>query len=64
MVEHHTGTGMRLREHSGSQNVHSSRAKRKDYTGYDVSGMKFTTTVTKDNCIEGQGFCVSTSEKP
>ena len=28
------------------------------YIGYDVSGMSFSNIVTRDNCVEGQGYCV------
>ncbi|WVQ99592.1 hypothetical protein IAU59_006728 [Kwoniella sp. CBS 9459] len=31
------------------------------YTGYDSSGMSFTSVVVRDNCIEGQGYCDVTS---
>ncbi|WVR06946.1 hypothetical protein IAU60_003982 [Kwoniella sp. DSM 27419] len=31
------------------------------YTGYDVSGLSFTNLVVRDNCIEGQGYCDTTS---
>ncbi|OCF60715.1 hypothetical protein L486_00353 [Kwoniella mangroviensis CBS 10435] len=27
------------------------------YVGYDHSGMSFTNTVIRDNCIQGQGYC-------
>ncbi|WRT66466.1 uncharacterized protein IL334_003425 [Kwoniella shivajii] len=27
------------------------------YIGYDISGMSFTNIVTRDNCIQGQGYC-------
>ncbi|WWC89241.1 uncharacterized protein L201_004160 [Kwoniella dendrophila CBS 6074] len=31
------------------------------YIGYDPSGMSFTNTVIRDNCIEGQGYCDTNS---
>ena len=34
----------------------------KAYIGYDVSGMSFSNVVTRDNCIEGQGYCVCRTE--
>nr|XP_018262889.1 uncharacterized protein I303_04375 [Kwoniella dejecticola CBS 10117]OBR85047.1 hypothetical protein I303_04375 [Kwoniella dejecticola CBS 10117] len=31
------------------------------YMGYDHSGMSFTNTVIRDNCIQGQGYCDTSS---
>ncbi|WWD17203.1 hypothetical protein CI109_101641 [Kwoniella shandongensis] len=33
------------------------------YVGYDLSGMSYTNTVIRDNCIEGQGYCDLTANQ-
>ncbi|KAK8864490.1 hypothetical protein IAR55_001740 [Kwoniella newhampshirensis] len=33
------------------------------YIGYDLSGMSYTNTVSRDNCVEGQGYCDLTTNQ-